>query len=200
MAHLISVLFTITSRRNVTKDPEWVSLFTSSSFIVPKKPCRQSVVLLQSFSYQAIGMPYHSAVAQKKHVCLSQHSGSQPVASPGSTAQLGQFVKLETRFCIFCGSFLVMLSLKQPISSAYHHVDSDKEEDAVNIKKCAVVPRIGRGNLFILCRNGVGKGCVLLSEFYLQPREENRQKAEPVFAICSHLKPHMHSSIQLTFL
>lgn len=41
-----------------------------------------------------------SMVAQKR-VCLSQCSGSYPVASPGSSGQLGQFVKLEKDFASF---------------------------------------------------------------------------------------------------
>lgn len=74
----------------------------------------------------------------RRSVCVSQHRGSYPVASPGSSAQLGQFVKLEKDFCIFCGSFLVMLLLKQPISSAYYCVDPEEEEDAVNVASSKV--------------------------------------------------------------
>lgn len=66
--------------------------------------------------------------------------------------------------------------------------------------KCALVPLIWRGNLFYLCRNGIGKGSVFLSGFHLQPGEKNMQKSEPVFGVCSHLIPDMHTWIQLTFV
>lgn len=86
-----------------------------------------------------IGMIYHlHSFPKKKKVCLSQPSGSYPVASPSSSAQLGQFVKLEKDLASFVAFSLECYCWSSQLSFAYHQVGPEEEEDAVNVTSSKV--------------------------------------------------------------
>lgn len=150
------------------------------------------------------------STATPQRLCLSQPDGSSPV--PGSLAQLWQFVKLGKdlhllwQFSLedYCWSSRWALLLCRWPKWVLEKF-GEREGDAVNAASSRMHCNssdsgMGWGESVSSLQKWSREWLCSLSGFHSWPREEYKQKPEPLFGICSHLKTDMHALIQLALV